>query len=354
MPGPRSPTSQHVALDDLIALADEMAALTRAGVPLERGLMQVAQDLRGRPGKLAREISRRLDAGESLLQIIETSPKAFPPTYRAVVAAGLKSGQLPSALEGLVAAARATAELRRYTRLALIYPVCVLLLAFVFFVGGLICFQPRIGRLYASMRQPTSQLNSHLTALGNSASLWAPWIPVAIVGSLALAWYLSSRATAGDPLLVKITPAGRMLHYHRFAAFSDVLALLVDRGVALGEAVTLAADSCGDKNIRTAAHQFADEVSRGATQHESLQRTKGFPPLVGWLLASGRAASALGDSLRRTASAYRRRALQLDDRLRLYMPLGLTIAVGGTAVAIYGLSMLGPWYQALIKIAGQS
>src|SRR5262249_53189976 len=40
------------SLDDLIALTDEMAALVRAGIPLEEGLTYVARDLARRPGRI--------------------------------------------------------------------------------------------------------------------------------------------------------------------------------------------------------------------------------------------------------------------------------------------------------------
>jgi type II secretory pathway component PulF len=381
----RQSSHDHAALEDLIALSDEMAALTRAGVPLEHGLVQAARDLRRRSGKLAMEISQRMQAGESLLHVIETSPKVFPPIYRAVVAAGLKAGRLPTALEGLATAARRTAELRRFTRSTMVYPVGVALMAFGLFVASLIYFQPRVGAMYESMKKPASQINTQLTALGETAFAWAPWVPLVILATFALAWFFSNRATAGDPLLVRLTPAGRMLHYNRFAAFSETLALLVDHGIPFNEAVVLAADASGDKNIQDAAHELAAEVERGggffvgrgspdpaqvateglqvarsgdrattlATKHDSLKRPKGFPPLVAWLLTSGCPAPALADSLRSTAEAYRRRATQLDDWLRLYLPLVLTIAIGGGAVVIYALSMLGPWFKLLVDISGK-
>ena len=47
------PSGGPVTLDQLIALNDEMAALVRAGVPLERGLIEAGRDLRlalGRDG----------------------------------------------------------------------------------------------------------------------------------------------------------------------------------------------------------------------------------------------------------------------------------------------------------------
>jgi len=42
MAGEKSSALTGVALDDLIALTEEMAALVRAGVPLETGLTHVA------------------------------------------------------------------------------------------------------------------------------------------------------------------------------------------------------------------------------------------------------------------------------------------------------------------------
>lgn len=361
---PQPSSRDHAALEDLIALSDEMAALTRAGVPLEHGLAQAASDLRRRSGKLATEISERMQAGESLLHIIETSPKVFPPIYRAVVAAGLKAGRLPAALEGLATAARRTAELRRFTRSAMVYPLGVALLAFGLMVASFIYFQPRIGAMYESMKKPASEVNTQLTSLGENALSWAPWIPLFVIAAFAVAWILSNRATAGDPLLVRLTPAGRMLHYNRFAAFSETLALLVDHGIPFHEAIVLAADASGDKNIQSAAQTLAADVERGGsisgapstpvrTVTHTKNRREGFPPLVAWLLTSGCPAPALATSLRGTAEAYRRRATQLDDWLRLYLPLFLTIAIGGGAVVVYALSMLGPWFKLLVDISGK-
>ena len=46
-----------ITLDQLIALNDEIAALVRAGVPLDRGLRSLGEDLPGRLGRFARQLS---------------------------------------------------------------------------------------------------------------------------------------------------------------------------------------------------------------------------------------------------------------------------------------------------------
>jgi general secretion pathway protein F len=169
----QTPSFGRVAPEDLIALTEEMAALVRAGVPLEQGLTQVARDLARRPGTIAAELARRMQAGESLTHILASSPETFPPSYCAVVEAGMRSGRLPAALEGLASASRQLAEMRRMTRLAMLYPVFVALLAYGLFIGSLIWLQPRITHTYEVMEAPPSAINLALADLGRSAPDWA-------------------------------------------------------------------------------------------------------------------------------------------------------------------------------------
>ena len=55
-----------ISLDDLVALNEEMAALVRAGVPLDAGMADLGYDLPGKLGGLASQIGERLNQGESL------------------------------------------------------------------------------------------------------------------------------------------------------------------------------------------------------------------------------------------------------------------------------------------------
>ena len=57
--GPMTSSSSKpvITLDQLIALNDEIAALVRAGVPLDRGLRSLGEDLPGRLGRFARQLS---------------------------------------------------------------------------------------------------------------------------------------------------------------------------------------------------------------------------------------------------------------------------------------------------------
>ncbi len=145
-----------VTLDQFIALNDELAALVRAGVPLERGLIEAGRDLQGRLGALSTEMGRHLGEGKLLPEVIENSGGALPDVYRAVIEAGIRSGRLSRALEGMASIARGYAEARRAVGMALLYPLIVASLAYTLAVLFLTQITPRFVSASRSLGLPES------------------------------------------------------------------------------------------------------------------------------------------------------------------------------------------------------
>ncbi len=123
-----------ISLDQLIAFNDEIGALIRVGVPLEEGLALVGKEMPGPSGKLAQWVAERMQQGQPLEQVLANHPESFPPIYRAVVQAGLKSGRLASALEAVATSVRRLAQARRMIAAGLVYPLLVFLVAWGLFV----------------------------------------------------------------------------------------------------------------------------------------------------------------------------------------------------------------------------
>ncbi len=128
--GSRSSGGGAITIDELLALNAEIAALVRAGIPLERGLIVAGRDLKGRLERVAAALAQRLDRGESLHDALGRESASIPPLYRAVVEAGARSGQLPIALEGMARYVRGYSEARAAIGVALWYPLLVLSLAY--------------------------------------------------------------------------------------------------------------------------------------------------------------------------------------------------------------------------------
>ncbi|MGO8744871.1 MAG: type II secretion system F family protein [Thermoguttaceae bacterium] len=346
-----------VTLDELIALNDEIAALVRVGVPLELGLRQLGGDLPARMGRLAKDLAQRMERGESLIEVVEQSPQTFPPIYRAVLAAGLKSGRLALALESLASSAQRVAEARRIVAGALIYPLMVFLVAWGLFVFFVLKIAPVLAAVLGDFKVPGQVIFAVLASWGGSAAWWGPAVPVAV---LLLAWvwaFLSGRAMSIEPhamgvLLSWLPWTRRMLRSFRIAMFSEVLALLVENNVPLPAGLVLAAESVGNRRMLGASRALAESLQRGEPLAGRTQDMAGIPPFLYWLMATGQDHGGLLPALRHSADTYRRRARFQADAARLILPVALTVVLGGGITFLYALMVFGSWILLIRSLAG--
>ena len=149
----------------------------------------------------------------------------------------------------------------------------------------------------------------------------------------------------------------KLLAESRAAGFAEILALLVEHQTPLTEAVVLAAESSGDPRLTLAAKQLAAEIgagiASGAHEQSAAGRPQGLvdiPPLLRWLIATGGNQATFAAALRDAADTYRRRAIRRADWLRLYLPMLLTLGIGGTVVVLYALSLFVPWTSMLYQL----
>lgn len=344
-----------ISLDQWIALNAEIAALVRAGVPLERGLADLATDLPGGLGRFTASLAEQMQRGEALAAVLAREAGKLPPLYRAVVEAGVRSGRLSVALEGLAATSRRLADARRAVASAFVYPLVVVLLAWELLVFYVVKLAPAVSATVRDFHAPTARFTTWLAEWGPSARFWAA-APPAVIFLVAVAWCVFSTrpaaATSGWPLVGSggVPWLGRMVRALRLAAFADVLAVLVDGRVPLDEGLELAGQASGDRRLARKGREMADAVRRG----EPLQAAcagASLPPMLRWLMAAGQARGALAPALRHAAETYRGRAVRQAEMLRVALPMALTVLLGGTVVVAFALLVFSPWIAMIHKLA---
>ncbi len=68
----------------------------------------------------------------------------------------------------------------------------------------------------------------------------------------------------------------------------------------------------------------------------------GFPPMLSWLLMTSSRQPDLGEALSRSAKIYRQRAARIAARAAVFLPIWLTVFVGGTATLLCALTAFVP------------
>ena len=345
--GSRSSGAGAITIDELLALNAEIAALVRAGIPLERGLIVAGRDLKGRLERVAAALAQRLNRGESLHDALARESAAIPPLYRAVVEAGARSGQLPIALEGMARYVRGYSEARSAIGVALWYPLLVLSLAYALFVGLVWKGVPRFIEAFELLGLEVTGPLQTLSQIGEMTPYWWPIGPI-LLALLAISWVRSGTAArfqSGSWSWLRIFPWMRsILANYETANFAELLALLLEHRVPYPAALNLAAESTGDRRLIGRVGQMAAAVERGespATALEAIDR-RTFLPMLRWVLATGQEQGSTVGALKNLADVYRKRAQYQTERVSVLLPTVLMIAIGASATLTYALALFLP------------
>ena len=353
MPSSSPAGHRPISLDELIALNAEIAALARAGIPLERGLGSLRG---GSGGVLIERLRQRLEQGASLPDVFAAESHQIPRAYHAVIEAGLRTGRLPEALETITGYAEMLVDLRRRLRLALIYPAIVVAVAYLLLWMFLTRLAGPIGETYRMFG-----LREHawvsLLAWFEQTAIWWLVIPPAAALILAIAWFSAGMGPHGGTGVSSAGMAwfpgiGRVVRHFRRSAFAEMLAMLTDRNVPLPTALRLSGEATGDRRIAAEAGRLAADVEAGRTLRESVGGSQVFPPFMRWMMGAGEQQQALPAALRQLGEIYRRRGIRQSDWLRFLLPIGLTVFVGGGVVLCYALLLFLP-LTALLNSLGQ-
>ena len=114
----------------------------------------------------------------------------------------------------------------------------------------------------------------------------------------------------------------------------------------------LAAESTGDARMARGAVKLAEAVARGESAATALQAIdrRTFLPMLRWVLATGQEQGSLVAALRNLAEVYRKRAQYQADKLSVFLPVILMIAIGAGATLFYALALFIPLTELLREL----
>jgi len=194
-----------------------------------------------------------------------------------------------------------------------------------------------------------------MASVAPPAPTYRPVLPAAVVLLAGLWWLASRRAALAQPrrarlMLGWIPWGGSVLRLSAVTAFAELLALLVEHGVPLGEALPLAAEATQDRHIVGLAARWADSLGRGEPIETLGRAANGIPPLLAWLMTLGQQRSALPAALRHAAATYHREVERQAHCARIFLPVLATVILGGGVCLTLALAVFYPWTSLLYHL----
>lgn len=336
-----------LALGEIENLANEMSGLMRMGIPLAAGLRELAPSMRGNLRGFAAKLAKKLESGQDLSAALHEERQRLPVFFRAVVDAGIRSGDPSIALKSIAETARRIDEHRRVEFHALTYPLIVGLTAIGLTILSLFTILPWQIELYtaeaAALPWPLVWTRALMT--GMLTYWWAILLGLATI--LLLVWLrpLSWRGSkiSSNWLGVGHLPTLRnIVTCSRWSMMLEVLLLLLKRQVPLDESISLAASvalpNAAQKRIETLTQRM--RAGQRLAQEDLI--TAGFPRAVASALGTSRKTAAFLQVLSQLEKEYRWRAHDLRRQFNGPWVNSISIAAAGAFVIAYIVVVIFP------------
>src|SRR5262249_31940553 len=135
---------------------------------------------------------------------------------------------------------------------------------------------------------------------------------------------------------------GTLIRSARLAAFTELLAILVDYGLPLPRAFQLAGDASTDPFLAAGARQAREDLEAGMPLGPVLRSRLLVAQLVAWMPAVGGQGGGRGKPLPEVGDFYRRQVEQRATLLRTILPPFLIVVIAGLVVCLFSFALILP------------
>src|SRR6476619_4750835 len=119
-----------VALQDQVIFTRQLATMIDAGLAMVQSLQALSEQTTNKAMRdVIRDVTARVEAGDSFSEALQKHPKVFNRLYVSMVSAGEKGGLLAEILARLATYLENSARLRKKVKSAMMYPTMVTLVA---------------------------------------------------------------------------------------------------------------------------------------------------------------------------------------------------------------------------------
>lgn len=329
---------------DIAIFTRQLATMMKAGVPLLQ-----AFDIVGRGNanasvtKLLNDVRMDVETGSSLSAAFRKFPLHFDSLYCNLVEAGEAAGILEALLDRLATYMEKTEAIKSKIKSALMYPISVIVVAFIVVSVIMIFVIPAFKEVFSSFGADLPAPTLLVIAISEFfVSYW--WLIFGGIGGglyfFMQAWKRNERVQqVMDRLLLKAPVFGVLIEKSCIARWTRTLATMFAAGVPLVEALDSVGGASGNSVYADATEKIQQEVSVGTSLTAAMTNAKVFPSMVLQMCAIGEESGSIDHMLGKAADFYEE---EVDDMVAglssLMEPIIIVFLgglIGGIVIAMY-------------------
>ncbi len=329
---------------DIALFTRQMATMMKAGVPLLQSFDIVG---RGNPNpsvtRLLNEIRQDVETGTSLSIAFRRHPMYFDDLYCNLVEAGESAGILESLLDRLATYMEKTEAIKSKIKSALMYPISVIIVAFVVVTLIMLFVIPAFKEVFSSFGADLPAPTMFVIGMSEFfTTYW--WLIFGILGGgiyfFLQAWKRSPKVQVFmDRALLKLPVFGALIDKSCIARWTRTLSTMFAAGVPLVEALDSVGGASGNIIYKEATDKIQKSVSIGTSLAVAMTDANVFPSMVLQMCAIGEESGAIDHMLGKAADFYEAEVDEMVAGLSSLMEpiiiVFLGTIIGGIVVSMY-------------------
>ncbi|MEN9558711.1 MAG: hypothetical protein RL141_1080 [Candidatus Parcubacteria bacterium] len=348
-----TPFSMGMSALDKILLIRHLSVILKAGIGLNEALDIVLQDTQKTTTKnILKEAKASVEMGEPFFRVFERHPRTFSPVFVGLIRAGETSGTLEQTLDNLMSQLLRDYNLLKSVRLAMVYPLILLLGSAGVILLMMTFVLPRMSRAFAGVLGELpliTQVFIRLSEVLGRNPLLTAITSVLLIGTLLI----TARTARGKRLLFLVfhrLPILRdLIQKMALARFSRTFQNLLASGVGVMDAIDISATTIGNPQFMDALMRMKEDLKKGMALSDAFRnRPKLFPSMFSSMITIGERTGSLNTSLGTLSAFYDE---EMDRLLKTLVALmePLLLLIMGLVVSGVALAVLLPMFR-LVRI----
>lgn len=274
-----------IGRNEFLLFNQQLASITKAGIPIERGLRELSKDVASHSmRRLIEAIAEELEAGVSIEEAFEKRQRHFPPLYGRILKAGVETGRLSEMLASLNRHLETANRTRKIIFEAIAYPLVVFGIASVIITNVLLFIVPQFRAVLYEMVGENKFSSVTTTIFVISEHILIFWAGVGVVvGAIVIGVLLLSTFPEGrrfkESIFMKVPVMGRLYQSSTLSRMAEAMAMMVAAGSDMPTCLRLSAEASGSEKMILESEVVAQQIEGGANIMEAGQFCKMIPRL---------------------------------------------------------------------------
>lgn len=344
-----------VSTSNLLISIKSFSALLKASIPLSEAVKTIAeQSSDPNLNKIYKYAGEEVDKGSTMAEAMRLFPKVFPETISAVVEAGELGGSLETNLMFIADTIKKDWELKKKLKGAIIYPIIIISMTAVMFLGMIFIVFPKLEVLFEAFENVPPTTRFIINVATSIRTYWYVILGgiILIITSIILFLRTKSGKRFSGWLELNFPILKKLFKSSILASFSRTLSVLLASGIPLTKALEISTTTTSNSRYSEVLKKVCATIQNGKDLSISLSE---FPEFFNTsyvkMIDVGEISGTLEDNLMYLHEYYSDEVTEMSNNIVTFIEPLLLILVGAI-IGLLGVTILLPIYQLMGTING--